>query len=125
MDVLTKMENVSRDSNDKPLKEIKILKAVIFVNPFNEITNSTTTEQTPSKTDSESSKTGKWYSNPSENSTPVTDKTGIGKYIGAGTKRSSETKLEEKPSKKPATEYKYDEQRKRQNTDPLKYQKSF
>ncbi|KFM78566.1 Peptidyl-prolyl cis-trans isomerase-like 2, partial [Stegodyphus mimosarum] len=37
MDTLSKMEKIETDKNDKPLEEIKILKVIVFVDPFQEV----------------------------------------------------------------------------------------
>mgnify|MGYP001810509439 CR=1 FL=1 len=93
MEILKLMEKVATDSSsDRPLVDIKIEKAVVFVNPFRkeEMEQETSEERAKKATNKRSGgEVGgvdegmgtQWFSNPVPQ-LPQTTKTGPGKYIG-------------------------------------------
>jgi len=85
MEVLTKMEQVPTADKDKPMKEIKINKITIFVNPFKEDPEEEAKlkkqKEEEEKKKIEGEKRGQWYSNPQTADLPQTTKGGVGKYI--------------------------------------------
>eukprot|EP01098_Paradermamoeba_levis_P006421 TRINITY_DN2662_c0_g1_i1.p1 TRINITY_DN2662_c0_g1~~TRINITY_DN2662_c0_g1_i1.p1 ORF type:complete len:366 (+),score=145.38 TRINITY_DN2662_c0_g1_i1:668-1765(+) len=83
LDVLTAMENIPTDNDDRPLQEIKILKTMVFVNPFDEEEPEETAEEKKKKEEEkkQAAQVGQWFSNPTPVALPKTTKTGIGKYI--------------------------------------------
>eukprot|EP01114_Cavostelium_apophysatum_P024533 TRINITY_DN9631_c0_g1_i1.p1 TRINITY_DN9631_c0_g1~~TRINITY_DN9631_c0_g1_i1.p1 ORF type:complete len:535 (-),score=123.63 TRINITY_DN9631_c0_g1_i1:3-1382(-) len=86
-ETLTKMEQVPTDAQDRPLKEIKILKVSIFVNPFKEDPEEEERlkkkKEEEEKEKKEGEKRGQWYSNPAA-AELVASKPGVGKYIKTG-----------------------------------------
>lgn len=85
LEVLSLLEKVAVDAEDRPLEEIKLLKVSVFVNPFLEPDEE---EEAQRKKDeinpeeeAEKEKKGSWYSNPGQDLGLVAQKEGIGKYM--------------------------------------------
>ncbi|KNA14287.1 hypothetical protein SOVF_108650 [Spinacia oleracea] len=88
MTTLAAMEKVPVDDDDRPLEEIKINKASIFVNPYAEPDEEDEEEKAKeNKTeDEENEKVGSWYSNPGTGATDSgTVGGGVGRYLKAKT----------------------------------------
>ncbi|MCO5612751.1 hypothetical protein L7F22_067021 [Adiantum nelumboides] len=81
LDVLSIMDKVAVDDDDRPLQEIKILQISIFVNPYTEPDDE---EDKPSKVeenDEDREKVGTWYSNPVSDPGLTANDKGVGKYL--------------------------------------------
>uniref|UniRef100_A9RWP7 Peptidylprolyl isomerase n=1 Tax=Physcomitrium patens TaxID=3218 RepID=A9RWP7_PHYPA len=86
LDVLSAMEKVPVDDDDRPLEEIKILRVSVFVNPYAELEEEekkAAAEAAAKSTDvdDDAEKLGSWYSNPSAGVAPQAHGTGVGKYL--------------------------------------------
>lgn len=107
MDTLIKMEETSTDEHDRPLKEVKILKVTIFVNPYKEDKEEEEKRlKEQMEKDKEDKKLGQWYSNPAAISLPKPAKSGVGKYISSplpspSTSTSSSTSISTTTSTSP------------------------
>jgi peptidyl-prolyl cis-trans isomerase-like protein 2 len=96
-EVLSKMEAIPTDKNEKPLKSIVLEKVSVYVNPYKE---TKADRELKAKQEAEAkaqqledSKRGQWYSNPAQVPLPKVQKTGIGKYIQPeGTKKKEPEK---------------------------------
>jgi peptidyl-prolyl cis-trans isomerase-like 2 len=89
-DVLSKIEQVSTDTNDKPQAEIRILQTTVHVNPFSEeeLAKEADEERRKQRLEAEKNEMGRWYSNPSglpamtsSSSSSSSSTTGVGKYL--------------------------------------------
>ncbi|DBA73330.1 hypothetical protein WJX77_001957 [Trebouxia sp. C0004] len=99
-DVLTAMERVSVDGDDRPEQEIKITGASVFVNPYKDME-----EEERKKAEAERIKAekeagppdiaeegvGNWFSNPAgaSNTTSTANGSGVGKYLSNLPKKSN------------------------------------
>eukprot|EP00850_Spirogloea_muscicola_P017473 SM000150S01732 [mRNA] locus=s150:222290:225887:- [translate_table: standard] len=84
LDVLSDLERVSVDADDRPLKEIKILKVSIFTNPYTEVDEEEKKAEAEAQAainHDENEKMGSWFSNPNQDSGLVAHKAGVGKYL--------------------------------------------
>lgn len=107
LDILKLMEQVPTDGRFKPTVDIVIEKAVVFVNPFNELEQEQEEERRKEEEKKraaearwDESNRGQWYSNPVPE-LPKTSKTGVGKYLGllGGSKSAvAKTKTERAPA---------------------------
>ncbi|CAI9111273.1 OLC1v1011457C1 [Oldenlandia corymbosa var. corymbosa] len=91
---LSAMEKVPVDDNDKPLEEIKIIEAEVYVNPYTEPDEE---EEKKSKEenkveDEENEKIGSWYSNPGTGTSGNQALGGgVGKYLKARNAQADST----------------------------------
>lgn len=86
LEVLSAMEKVPVDDDDRPLEEIKILRVSVFVNPYAEMEEeerkaAAEAAAKPADAEEEAEKLGTWYSNPSAGLAPQAYGTGVGKYL--------------------------------------------
>ncbi|KAL6067857.1 RING-type E3 ubiquitin transferase [Balamuthia mandrillaris] len=95
MDTLDLMENIPVDGNDRPARDIILLKATVFVNPFENLDEERAEEEAQLKVkqqeEKDSKEMGQWFSSPGPSQPNTTTKTGIGKYIAASASTSSST----------------------------------
>lgn len=96
MDVLNKIEQITTDSNDKPVSEIRILHTVVHVNPFSEEEQEKDAAEKKKKEREEAAKNeiGRWYSNPSGLPSPSSSPSstsGVGKYMNAASNPDAQT----------------------------------
>jgi peptidyl-prolyl cis-trans isomerase-like protein 2 len=83
---LAAMENVPVDESDRPLEEIKIIEASVFVNPYTELDEEEEKEKAEKEKneDKDIEKIGSWYSNPGSGTTEAgAGGGGVGKYLKA------------------------------------------
>ncbi|BDA49532.1 Peptidyl-prolyl cis-trans isomerase-like 2 [Coccomyxa sp. Obi] len=88
-EVLTAMEKVPTDDDDRPLQEIKIKGATVFVNPYKEEEEAErkAAEEARLKAEreagppTEEEKVGSWFSNPAAQQSTAGKGTGVGKYL--------------------------------------------
>ena len=114
--VLDDMEAVPTDGDDRPVKEIKIISAVVYMDPFKEIEDIREEERTRKEREKaemvRDMDRGKWYSAPI--SAPRSSSSSVGKYLpmapassSSSSSSSSQTSgLKRKLSLKDATESK-------------------
>ncbi|GAX84854.1 hypothetical protein CEUSTIGMA_g12275.t1 [Chlamydomonas eustigma] len=97
-EVLSLMEKVDTDDEDRPLQEIKITGVTVFTNPFYEMEEEEkrkaeaeqkrkVREEAGASSGDPDAKVGKWFSNPSgelgvDGSTSSLNGSGVGKYLG-------------------------------------------
>ncbi|EOA13112.1 hypothetical protein CARUB_v10026122mg [Capsella rubella] len=96
---LAAMENVPVDESDRPLEEIKIIEANVFVNPYTELDEEEEKEKAEKaekekNEDKDIEKIGSWYSNPGSGTAEAgAGGGGVGKYLktksGTATKETS------------------------------------
>ncbi|KAL1196475.1 Peptidyl-prolyl cis-trans isomerase CYP65 [Cardamine amara subsp. amara] len=83
---LAAMENVPVDESDRPLEEIKIIQANVFVNPYTEPDEEEEKEKAEKEKneDKDIEKVGSWYSNPGSGAAEAgAGGGGVGKYLKA------------------------------------------
>ncbi|KAH6784740.1 plant U-box 49 [Perilla frutescens var. hirtella] len=82
---LSTMEKVPIDDDDRPLEEIKIISADVFVNPYGESDEEEEekTNEDKNAKDEDNDKIGSWYSNPVTSSDTPAVGGGVGKYLKA------------------------------------------
>ncbi|EFJ34420.1 ubiquitin-protein ligase, PUB49 [Selaginella moellendorffii] len=97
IEALSIMDKVPVDDEDRPLEEIKILKASVYVNPYTEPEEPEEQKHKAEETETENDKVGSWYSNP-----PVSTGGGVAKYLKSSGKLASSLHAdsEELPRKK-------------------------
>mmetsp|Transcript_38784 Transcript_38784/g.64491 ORF Transcript_38784/g.64491 Transcript_38784/m.64491 type:complete len:605 (-) Transcript_38784:107-1921(-) len=92
MEVLTKMEQVETDDEDRPKTEIKILGATVFVNPYKEMVEeeakAAAVAKKTAKEEAEQNERREWFSNPVP-MLPSTGRQGVGKYLPSSALASS------------------------------------
>mmetsp|Transcript_5593 Transcript_5593/g.12389 ORF Transcript_5593/g.12389 Transcript_5593/m.12389 type:complete len:652 (+) Transcript_5593:259-2214(+) len=93
MDVLSAMEKVATDEEDRPLEEIKVTGATVFTNPYQEMEDEEKAEEEAGRKRAAlesgeaaalgdpDAKFGKWFSNPAANSASQPVRSGVGKYL--------------------------------------------
>ncbi|KAL1538503.1 cytochrome P450 monooxygenase 65 [Salvia divinorum] len=83
---LSAMEKVPVDDDDRPLEEIKLISADVFVNPYDESDDEEegkTVEEDKNVKDEDNEKIGSWYSNPVTRADTPSVGSGVGKYLKA------------------------------------------
>lgn len=108
LDVLSVMDKIPIDDDDRPLQEMKILRVSVFVNPYTEPDEEEEKKSQVEELDEDSEKVGAWYSNPVSNLNLTASGNGVGKYLRSskmgvpGNERvpDSEVSLEESDKKK-------------------------
>jgi len=86
MDVLKAIEDVPTDDSDRPLEDIILIEAQVFINPFSdeEMAKEREEEEKLKRAKDEESEYGQWYSNPQAINAPLktTKKSdSVGKYL--------------------------------------------
>jgi len=83
LSTIAAMENVPVDDTDRPLVEIKIIEANVFVNPYTEPDEEEEKEKERNE-DKDIEKVGSWYSNPGSGTAEAgAGAGGVGKYLKA------------------------------------------
>eukprot|EP00250_Pteridium_aquilinum_P017050 c23429_g1_i3 orf=719-1915(+) len=104
LDVLSVMDKVPVDDDDRPLQEMKILQVSIFVNPYTEPDEEEEKPPQVEEVDEDREKVGTWYSNPVSDSNLTASGNGVGKYLRtlntAKTKPDSGVPVQESDHKK-------------------------
>eukprot|EP00249_Psilotum_nudum_P018745 c26942_g1_i1 orf=344-2128(+) len=81
LEILSAMEKVPVDDDDRPLEEIKILQVSVFVNPYTEPDEQEEKIEATLEASDDNEMVGTWYSNPVASATLVATGTGVGKYL--------------------------------------------
>jgi peptidyl-prolyl cis-trans isomerase-like protein 2 len=96
MDVLTKMEKVETDKKDRPLEDIVITGATVFVNPYlkeaeeEAAAEAAAKEKKLKKEGAVPREMGQWFSNPA-GGTAGAKEGGVGRYLAAPASKKQKT----------------------------------
>ncbi|XP_033116993.1 RING-type E3 ubiquitin-protein ligase PPIL2-like [Anneissia japonica] len=94
LDTLTVMEKIKTDSKDRPTEEIKIEKATVFVNPYEEADEQLAKDRQRVKDEEEAKKAGPSKPVTKESDKPVVYRSGVGKYISGSSGWQNSNKRE-------------------------------
>ncbi|KAK9818308.1 hypothetical protein WJX72_010373 [[Myrmecia] bisecta] len=109
-DVLTKMENVPTNEDDRPLEPIRMTGVTIFVNPYKEEEAEELKKAEEDRKAAEKAaappgadeNVGSWFSNPSFDHGTLPVRSGVGKYIAAATLKAPKAAAPAVPAAAPA-----------------------
>eukprot|EP01006_Ploeotia_vitrea_P054823 TRINITY_DN67927_c3_g1_i1.p1 TRINITY_DN67927_c3_g1~~TRINITY_DN67927_c3_g1_i1.p1 ORF type:complete len:622 (-),score=108.25 TRINITY_DN67927_c3_g1_i1:71-1666(-) len=116
LETLAKMEKTKTNDKDRPIEDIKLIKASVYVNPYTECRQAVMDEANKDEIEAakkkkeeadaiEFNKKAKWFSDPTAGfSTPKAVGTGIGKYIQPDSKKDKKRKKSETEEEEAAAE---------------------
>ncbi|KAH7307443.1 hypothetical protein KP509_22G058800 [Ceratopteris richardii] len=94
MDVLSVMDKVPVDDDDRPLQEIKIIQVSVFVNPYTEPDEEEDNGVKVEEDDEDREKIGTWFSNPVSDSKLISNDKRVGKYLQTSMPAAPKSKID-------------------------------